>query len=161
MRVLLFRGRFRVAPSSYIKLARAVYRQIIWSSTWDFQQCVMCDQQILSSACAYAVWSELMLVAWIFFECKATDWAPFLSLKGGCTGSSESALVKMPHCWKSHTAAPAAQIYNYLVQFSGMLHCWLQRYHARIRTFGSSLVSYKHIPIILNYPPIICVWWYM
>ena len=25
----------------------------------------------------------------------------FLSLKGGCTGSSESTLVKMPHCWKS------------------------------------------------------------
>ena len=29
----------------------------------------------------------------------------FLSLKGGCTGSSESPLVKMPHCWKSHAAA--------------------------------------------------------
>ena len=26
----------------------------------------------------------------------------FLSLKGGCTGSPESTLVKMPHCWKSH-----------------------------------------------------------
>ena len=25
-----------------------------------------------------------------------------LSLKEGCTGSSESTLVKMPHCWKSH-----------------------------------------------------------
>ena len=25
----------------------------------------------------------------------------FLSLKLGCTGSSESTLVKMPHCWKS------------------------------------------------------------
>ena len=25
----------------------------------------------------------------------------FLSLKGGCTGSSESTLVKTPHCWKS------------------------------------------------------------
>ena len=25
----------------------------------------------------------------------------FLSFKGGCTGSSESTLVKMPHCWKS------------------------------------------------------------
>ena len=25
-----------------------------------------------------------------------------LSLKGGCTGTSESTLVKMPHCWKSH-----------------------------------------------------------
>ena len=23
----------------------------------------------------------------------------FLGLKGGCTGSSESTLVKMPHCW--------------------------------------------------------------
>ena len=29
----------------------------------------------------------------------------FLSLKRGCTGSSESTLVKMPHCWKSHVAA--------------------------------------------------------
>ena len=32
----------------------------------------------------------------------------FLSLNGGCTGSSESTLVKMPHCWKSYAAA---QIY--------------------------------------------------
>ena len=30
----------------------------------------------------------------------------FLSFKGGgCTGSSESSLVKMPHCWKSHVTA--------------------------------------------------------
>ena len=29
----------------------------------------------------------------------------FLSLKGGCTGSPESTLVKMPHCWKSHVTA--------------------------------------------------------
>ena len=29
----------------------------------------------------------------------------FLSLKGGCTGLSESTLVKMPHFWKSHVAA--------------------------------------------------------
>ena len=27
-----------------------------------------------------------------------------LSLKGGCTGSSESTLVKIPHCWKSHVS---------------------------------------------------------
>ena len=26
----------------------------------------------------------------------------FLILKGGCTGSSESTLVTIPHCWKSH-----------------------------------------------------------
>ena len=29
----------------------------------------------------------------------------FLSFEGGCTGSSESTLVKIPHCWKSHVAA--------------------------------------------------------
>ena len=29
----------------------------------------------------------------------------FLNLKGGCTGSSESTLVKIPHCWKSHVVA--------------------------------------------------------
>ena len=29
----------------------------------------------------------------------------FISLKGGCTGSSETTLVKMPHCWKSHAMA--------------------------------------------------------
>ena len=29
----------------------------------------------------------------------------FLSLKGGCTGSSESTHVKMPHCWKSYATA--------------------------------------------------------
>ena len=29
----------------------------------------------------------------------------FLGLKGGCTGSSESTNVKMPHCWKSHSTA--------------------------------------------------------
>ena len=29
----------------------------------------------------------------------------FLSLKGSCRGLSESTLVKMPHCWKSHAIA--------------------------------------------------------
>ena len=37
----------------------------------------------------------------------------FLSLKGGCRGSSESTLVKMPHCWKSHA----------LAQFYSHAHC--------------------------------------
>ena len=29
----------------------------------------------------------------------------FLSLTGGYSGSSESTLVKMPHCWKSRAMA--------------------------------------------------------
>ena len=35
----------------------------------------------------------------------------FLSLKGGCTGSSECTIVKVPHCWKSHVMA---QMYSHL-----------------------------------------------
>ena len=43
----------------------------------------------------------------------------FVSLKGGCTGSSESTLVKMPHCWKSHVAA---QFMSRCVRYAGYIH---------------------------------------
>ena len=36
----------------------------------------------------------------------------FLSFKGGCT---ESKLVKMPHCWKSHAMAHIAVIFTSVV----------------------------------------------
>ena len=35
----------------------------------------------------------------------------FLNLKNGCTGSSESTLVKMPHCWLSHVRL------NYYIEY--------------------------------------------
>ena len=35
----------------------------------------------------------------------------FLSLKGGCRGSSESTLDKMSNCWKSHAAAQICCVY--------------------------------------------------
>ena len=65
----------------------------------------MCDQQILRSACADAQSDQSL--------CKSLEHSltvkllnehdlEFLRLKGGCTGSSESTLVKMPHCLKSH-----------------------------------------------------------
>ena len=41
----------------------------------------------------------------------------FLSLKGGCTGSSESTLVKIPHCWKSHVAAHFSMNHHDTVEF--------------------------------------------
>ena len=37
----------------------------------------------------------------------------FLSLRGGCTGSSESASVNMPHCWKSRVVAQIVDIFIY------------------------------------------------
>ena len=41
----------------------------------------------------------------------------FLSLKGDCTGSSESSLVKMPHCWKSHVTAHMSMIWLHSEKF--------------------------------------------
>ena len=65
----------------------------------------------------------------------------FLSLKGGCRGSSESTLVKMSNCWKSHvTAQPVHEI-------SDNLACAIskgsdQPGHTRslIRAFASRLI---------------------
>ena len=68
----------------------------------------MCDQQRLRPACAFAQSDQSL--------CSSLDYSTsgklltehhleFISLKGGCTGSSESTFVKMPHCWKSHVMA--------------------------------------------------------
>ena len=76
--------------------------------TWDFQQCDMSDQQSLRSACAN-VQSDQSL--YLLLEYSTTprllteQHLEFLSWTGGCTGSFESTLVKMPHWWKSHVMA--------------------------------------------------------
>ena len=46
----------------------------------------------------------------------------FLSLKGGCTCSSESKLVKMPHCWKSHNTTHLLLLL--LCGGGGGMLCW-------------------------------------
>ena len=52
----------------------------------------------------------------------------FLSLKGGCTGLSESTLVKMSNCWKSRALAqmvcPGINVVPSLVFYDE----WLLRY---------------------------------
>ena len=48
----------------------------------------------------------------------------FLSLKGGCRGSSESTLVKMPHCWKSHATAQI-MFFQMYISFSQFYPCVL------------------------------------
>ena len=63
---------------------------------------------MLRPACAYAQSDQSL--------CQLLDYAmtlrpltehhlEFQSLKVGCTCSSESTFVKMPHCWKSHVVA--------------------------------------------------------
>ena len=72
-----------------------------------FLKMCICDKQRLRSACAYAqsdrslYWS---LEYSMFVKLLTEHQLEFLILKGGRTGSSESTLIKMPHCWKLHVA---------------------------------------------------------
>ena len=68
----------------------------------------MCDQQSLRPACAYAQSDQSLCLSIeysIIVKLLTERHLEFLSLKGGCTGSSESTLVKMSNCWKSRALA--------------------------------------------------------
>ena len=65
----------------------------------------MCDQQRLRPAGAYAQTDQslcLSLNYYISVKLLIELDLVFLSITGDCTGSSESTLVRMAHCWKSH-----------------------------------------------------------
>ena len=93
-------GNFELSPMCNQVYIWCMY---IWALTWDFQQCGMCDQQRLRSACAYAQPDQSLCYS---LEYSISVKLPtelnleFLSLKGGCAGSSEYTLVKISHCWK-------------------------------------------------------------
>ena len=64
----------------------------------------MCDKQMLIPGCAYAQSDQSLcksLEESMDVKLMAEQHLEFLSLKGGCTGKSESALVKTPHCHMS------------------------------------------------------------
>ena len=46
----------------------------------------------------------------------------FISLKGGCTGLFEATLVKIQHCWKSHTTAQFSSIGYWATQEVSVLN---------------------------------------
>ena len=77
--------------------------------TCDFQQCGMCEQRSLRSTCAYGQSDQSLCKSLEYLmtvTCKLlTEQHGVSKLTGGCTGSSEYTLVKMPHCWKSHVRA--------------------------------------------------------
>ena len=84
----------------------------------------MCDQQRLRSACTYAQSDQSLCLS---LECSMSvkllteHHLVFLSLEGGYTGSSESTLVKIPHCWKSHVTALISIIIS--INSFNMHHC--------------------------------------
>ena len=73
-----------------------------------FQQCGVCDQQRLRPACTYTQSDQSLCYSLEYsmtLRLLTEHNLEFLSLKGGITGLSDSTLVKMPHCWKSHVTA--------------------------------------------------------
>ena len=72
----------------------------------------MCDQQSLRSACAYAQSDQSLCYLFEYstsVKLLTEHHLGFLSLKESYTDSSESTLVKMPHCWKSRVTAYTIQ----------------------------------------------------
>ena len=59
----------------------------------------------------------------------------FLSLKGGCTGSSKSTLVKIPHCWKSHVAVFFMRTAKTLIRLSWCLGWSVSSLHTQPHCF--------------------------
>ena len=75
----------------------------------------MCKQQKLRSSCAY--WQSGQSLCYsldysISIKLLTEHHLEFLSLKGGCTDSSQSTLDKIPHCWN---------LMSRLKLFTGML----------------------------------------
>ena len=58
----------------------------------------------------------------------------FVRLKGGCTGSSESTLVKMSNCWKSHALAH--------ISFTDQLSAAITNFTEEVTSFQNAV---KHI----------------
>ena len=64
----------------------------------------MCDQQRLRPACAYAQSGQSLCLSLEYsmsVNLLTVNHLKFISLKGGCKGSSESIHVKMPHFSKA------------------------------------------------------------
>ena len=78
----------------------------------------------------------------------------FVSLKGDCTGSTESTLVKIPHCWKFHVITqPTLSIRIELISQSvrlasnsGTPSGWM-----RLMFCNNPILSmFRNYPILLN-----------
>ena len=70
----------------------------------------------------------------------------FLSLKGGCRGSSESTHVKMPHCWKSHVTAHL--FWSIFLNNSGICNILLHIPHTTVLYVGYAYILMKSYGVV-------------
>ena len=72
----------------------------------------------------------------------------FLTLKEGCTGLSESTLVKMPHCWKSHVVAQLLCHIQFFLTVKTVVR--LHSLHRGVRWFRNQNFVYIHEEFAIN-----------
>ena len=95
----------------------------------------MCDQQRLRPACSLIrAFADKSLCYSMCVKLLTENHLEFLSLIGGCIGSSESTLVKMPHCWKSHDTAQICWPGWVEAQSCQYLFCGMQQLHFLLTT---------------------------
>ena len=97
----------------------------------------MYDQKRLRPACAYAQTDQSL--CWLLnysmtVKLLSEPHLRFLSLKVGCTGSSESTLVKMPLCWKLRVTA----------------HLYITQEREMSQMEGRDLIAYIHTSGLLE-----------
>ena len=69
----------------------------------------------------------------------------FLSLKGGCTGLSESIHVKMPCCLKSRVSAAQICMHSYLVRLEVYTLVWAFMLVPTLLAEGSDVTTVKPV----------------
>ena len=111
----------------------------------------MCDQQSLRSVCAYTQFDQSLCLSLEYsmsVKLLTEHHLEFLSLKGGCTGSFESTLVKIPHCLKSYAAAHMISAYIFTVAFffiTSDFSIHLMHFTSEIQTLITFLFVSKNI----------------
>ena len=116
----------------------------------------MCDKHSLRSACAYAQSDQSLCLSLEYFmtvKLLTEHHLEFLSLKRGSTGSSESILVKMPHCWKSHLIVHIVDFVTYHMSEQRRLRP-IMRSHVSSTMVDSCSYTVNNVR-----SPIICFQW--
>ena len=92
-----------------VKISKKIYEPV-----HEISNNVVCStSKRLRPACAYAQTDQSLCSSLEYsmsVKLQTYHLLEVLSLKGGCTCSSESTFVKMPHRWKSHVAAHIIQV---------------------------------------------------
>ena len=137
----------------------------------------MCDHQSLRSACAYAQSNQSLCLSLEYsmnVKVLTEHFFEFLNLTGGCTGSCESSLVKMPHCLKSHVVAHIVHRQKRIQKTPPARSCVLSTYSSVVRNSfkkqlgplgpivsrGRSIPEFRRTPVATFDFPGVGVWIY-